>query len=66
MQRTIMRNRQKYASYLPLLAKTLTNTINICIMTTADKIRELIEEKGLTQRQFAELVDKISGGIKKM
>lgn len=25
-------------------------------MTTADKIRELIEEKGLTQRQFAELV----------
>lgn len=24
-------------------------------MTTADKIRELIEEKGLTQRQFAEL-----------
>lgn len=25
-------------------------------MTTADKIRELIEEKGVTQRQFAELV----------
>ena len=25
-------------------------------MTTVDKIRELIEEKGLTQRQFAELV----------
>lgn len=25
-------------------------------MTTADKIRELIEEKGLTQRQFAEIV----------
>ena len=25
-------------------------------MTTADKIRELIEEKGLTQRQFAVLV----------
>lgn len=34
----------------------LTNTTNISFMTTADKIRELIEEKGLTQRQFAELV----------
>ena len=26
-------------------------------MTTSDKIRELIEENGLTQRQFAELVN---------
>ena len=26
-------------------------------MTTADKIRELITENGLTQRKFAEMVD---------
>lgn len=30
-------------------------------MTTADKIRELIEEKGLTQRQFAVLVGILVG-----
>ena len=35
MQRTIMRNRQKYASYLPLLAKTLTKIRKV--MTTADR-----------------------------
>lgn len=34
----------------------LTNTTNISIMTTADKIRELIDEKGQTRRQFADLV----------
>ena len=35
----------------------LTNTTNISFMTTADKIRELIAEKGLSQRKFAEMVD---------